>query len=59
MQLLGRVADLGAHPELAAVGEARGGVDVHAGRVDAELERPRRLGAAGDDRLGVARAVAG
>ena len=41
VQLLGRVADLGAHPELAAVGEARRGVDVHAGRVDAELERAR------------------
>ena len=41
VQLLGRVADLGAHPELAAVGEARRGVDVHAGGVDAELERPR------------------
>ena len=35
VQLLGRVGDLGAHAELAAVGEARRGVDVHAGGVDA------------------------
>ena len=41
VQLLRRVADLGAHPELAAVGEARRGVDVDAGGVDAELERAR------------------
>ena len=41
VELLGRVADLGAHPELAAVGEARRGVDVDAGRVDALLERAR------------------
>ena len=42
VELLGRVADLGAHAELAAVGEARRGVDVDAGGVDAELERARR-----------------
>ena len=41
VELLGRVADLGAHPELVAVGEARRGVDVHTGGVDAELEGPR------------------
>src|ERR671935_3122584 len=35
VQLLGRVADLRAHPEHAAVGEAGGGVDVDACRVDA------------------------
>ena len=58
VQLLGRVADLRAHAELAAVGEARRRVDVDAGGVDAELERPRRRRVAGDDRLGVARAVA-
>ena len=46
VQLLRRVADLGAHPELAAVGEARRGVDVDAGRVDAELEGPRGGGVA-------------
>ena len=37
VQLLGRVADLGAHPELEAVGEAGRGVDV-----DAPRRRPRR-----------------
>ena len=42
VELLGRVADLGAHPELAAVGEARRRVDVHARGVDAELERAGR-----------------
>ena len=41
VELLRRVADLGAHAELAAVGEARRGVDVDAGRVDAALERAR------------------
>src|SRR4029077_5883023 len=30
VQLLRGVADLGPHPELPAIGEARGGVDVHA-----------------------------
>ena len=34
--------DLGAEPELAAVGEARRGVDVHAGRADAADERVGR-----------------
>src|SRR3954470_12172123 len=57
VQLLRRVADLGAHAELAAVGEARRRVDVDAGRVDAELERPGRIAVAGDDRLRVAGAV--
>src|SRR5689334_24899614 len=49
VELLRRVADLGAHPELAAVGEARRRVDVDAGRVDAELERPRARDVGGDD----------
>src|SRR3954454_15925463 len=57
VQLLRRVADLGAHPELAPVGEARGGVDVDARRVHAELERPRGRRVAREDRLGVAGAV--
>ena len=57
VELLGRVADLGAHAELAAVGEARRRVDVDAGRVDAELERARRCRVARDDRLRVAGAV--
>src|SRR5580704_7791031 len=58
MQLLGGVADLRAHPELSPVGEARGGVDVHAGGVDAELEGARGGGVARDDRLGVPASVA-
>ena len=54
VQLLGRVADLGAHPELEPVGEAGRGVDVDAGRVDAAGERVGgRLVGAGDDRLRV------
>src|SRR3954451_20288850 len=57
MQLLRRVADLGAHPELAPVGEAGGGVDVDARRVHAELERPRGGRVAREDRLRVARPV--
>ena len=57
VQLLSRVADLRAHPELAAVGEPRRRVDVHAGGIDAELERARRRRVPGDDRLGVSRAV--
>src|SRR4051812_1790125 len=57
VELLRRVADLGAHAELAAVGEPGGRVDVHARRVHALLERAggRRVGS--HDRLGVARAV--
>src|SRR5271154_6253714 len=58
VQLLGRVSDLRAHPELAAVGEARGGVHIHAGRVHAELEGPGGSRVARDDRLGVSAAVA-
>src|SRR5437763_267440 len=41
VKLLGGVADLRPHPELTAVGEAGRGVDVSAGRGDAQLERPR------------------
>src|SRR6516162_3728724 len=58
VELLGGVADLGAHAEFAAVGEPCGRVDVHARRVHAELERMRGLGVAGDDRLRVPRAPA-
>src|SRR4051794_22787386 len=58
VELLRRVADLGAEAELAAVGEPRRGVDVDAGRVDAELEGPRAVVGARDDRLGVPRPVA-
>ena len=57
VELLGRVADLGAHAELAAVGEAGRRVDVDAGGVHAALERAGGVVVAGDDRLGVAGAV--
>src|SRR3954469_11561427 len=57
VQLLRRVADLGAHAELAAVGEAGRRVDVDARRVDAALEGPRARRVVGDDRLAVAGAV--
>ena len=57
MQLLRRVPDLRAHAELAAVREARGGVDVHAGGIDPQLEGTGRRHALGDDRLRVAAAV--
>ena len=42
MQLLGADADLGAEPELAAVGEAGAGVDQHGRAVDGGHEPPRR-----------------
>src|SRR5215470_15497504 len=58
VQLLRGVADLGAHPELAAIGESRGCVDVDAGGVDAELERARGVAVARDDRLGMPGRVA-
>src|SRR5690348_2873336 len=58
VELLGRIADLGAHAELAAVGEPSGRVDVHARGVHPELEGPRGFGVAGDDRLGMPRAPA-
>src|ERR1035437_5718091 len=58
VQLLGGVSDLRPHPELPSVGEARGGVHVHACRVHTELEGPGGGGVAGEDRLGVSAAVA-
>src|SRR3954465_131720 len=57
VQLLRRVADLGAHAELAAVGEPRRRVDVDARGIDAQLERASGRGVAGDDRLRMTRAV--
>ena len=54
-----RDADLGAEAELLAVDEAGRGVDHHRGRVDLGGETVGRLDRPGDDRLGVARAVAG
>src|SRR5215216_2876859 len=58
VQLLRRVADLRAHPEHGAVGEARRGVDVDGSGVHAGRERLRRLDRLGHDRLRVPRAVA-
>src|SRR5271165_3564303 len=58
VELLGGVADLRAHPELAAVGEAGRGVDVHTGGIHPELEGARAVGVGGDDRLRVPAAVA-
>src|SRR4051795_11397015 len=57
VQLLRRVADLRAHPELPAVGEASRRVHIHARGVDTELERPRGSGVERHDRLGVTAAV--
>src|SRR3954449_5250348 len=57
VELLRGVADLGAEAELAAVGEARGRVDVDARRVNAQLEGARARVGRRDDRLAVARAV--
>src|SRR5260221_13519855 len=54
VQLLGRVADLGAHPELEAVGEAGRGVGVDNGGVDARREPRNGLFGTADDRLRVA-----
>ena len=59
VHLAGGDADLGAHAELAAVGELGRGVDQDDGAVDPGGEPLGRLGVGGDDGLGVARAVAG
>ena len=58
MELLGGDAHLAAESELAAVGEAGGGVDIDGGGIDAagEFFRRRRIG--GDDRLAVAGGMA-
>ena len=57
VQARGRVRDLGSEPELAAVGEARRGVHVHAGRADAADERVGGAEILRHDRLGVPGAV--
>src|SRR5829696_7426700 len=57
MKLLGGIADLGAHPELEAVGEAGRGVHVHHGRVDSVGKRLRGVIGGRDDRLRVPSAV--
>ena len=59
VKLLGGVADLGAHPKLASVGEAGRGVHVHAGGVHPELECARGGRVFGENRLGVPGAVTG
>src|SRR6516162_11202625 len=59
VKLLGGVPDLRAHSELATVGEAGGGVDIHARGVHSQLEGARRPRVARDDRLRVPAAVAG
>ena len=59
MELLGRVADLGPHPELEPVGEARRRVDVDDRGVDPVRELLGRLVGDGHDRLRVAGAVHG
>ena len=58
VELVGADADLGAEAELAAVVEAGAGVDHHGRAVDLGHELARRGQVGGDDRLGVARAVA-
>ena len=58
VQLLGGDADLGAEAELAAVGEPGRRVDHDRGGVDRGDEPPRGRLRVGDDRLGVAGAVA-
>src|SRR6202020_2984548 len=57
VELLGRVADLGPHAELAAVSEARRRVDVDAGGVDPELEGARGARRRRDDGFGMAAAM--
>src|SRR5215213_6946364 len=51
VELLRRVADLGAHPELPAVGEPGRRVHVDARGIDSPLEGTGRVGGPGDDRL--------
>src|SRR5438445_251475 len=53
-----RDAHLGAHPELTAIDEARGGIDHHGGGVHLAREAPRVGERARHDRLGQARTVA-
>src|SRR5262249_3466101 len=56
---VGADADLGAQAELIAVIEARARVDHDRRRIDRCGEAPRRVGVAGDDRVGMLRAVTG
>ena len=58
MELLGADPDLGSQPELAAVGESRGGVSVDAGRIHLAQEAPGCGAVFGHDALAVFQAVA-
>ena len=58
VQLLRGNADLRAEAEHAAVGKARGGVDVHRRRIDFAGEAARRGQIAGDDALAVVAGIA-
>src|SRR5690606_13473459 len=57
VEAVGADADLGPQTELAPVVEAGAGVDDHRGGVDRGREPPGRVQIAGDDRVGVVRAV--
>ena len=59
MELVGADADLGAQPELEAVGEARAGIDHHAGRIDLAQEALGMHVVARDDGVGVVAASSG
>src|SRR6478736_2760878 len=57
VKLLGRVPDLGPHPELEPVGESRRRVHVDDGRIDSVRELPGRVAGRGHDRLRMPRSV--
>ena len=56
-QFLGADAYLCSKTELGSVGEARGGIHIHAGGIDLRLELLGGLGVLGDDTLAMAAAV--
>src|SRR5581483_2323156 len=58
METVGRDPGFGTEAELAAVGEARRGVDVNRGRIDLALEARGGILVGGDDRVGKAGAMA-
>lgn len=51
VKLLGRDADLGPKPELAAIGETSGGIDIHCRRINTTRERVRSRFVFGEDRF--------
>src|SRR4051812_48913653 len=57
MEAIGRNADLGAHAELAAVGELRGSIVQHDGAIYPLEEALRGGGIGGDDAVGVRRTI--